>query len=78
MQPVSDLMAVMIGLLCGVIAGVPTSVLVLLALAQRDRYYQARQAKQPPAERPPLCWTIEQTGERTVEIGPADYRALLN
>lgn len=77
MQPVSDLVAILIGVVCGIAAGIPTSALLLVALAQRDAR-RARQQQPPPAERPPLCWIIEPGGERVLEIGPGNSRPALN
>lgn len=70
----SDIGAVAIGIICGVLAGIPTSVLVLVALHMRGQAQVARrvaayQQPQQPAGRPPLCWIIEPGGERTDQPG---------
>ena len=53
-QMSTEAMAVVIGIVCGVAAGIPTSVLLLIALTRRDRQRaeeaerQTRQANYPP------------------------------
>ena len=53
-QMSTEAMAVVIGIVCGVAAGIPTSILLLIALTRRDRQRaeeaerQTRQANYPP------------------------------
>lgn len=55
-QMTTEAMAVVIGVVCGVIAGIPTSVLLLVALSRRDatRAREEAAARQAPAAYPPV------------------------
>jgi len=48
----SEAMAVVIGVVCGVLAGIPTSVLLLVAIRARDR----REAHSQPAQQQPQSY----------------------
>ena len=55
-QMTTEAMAVVIGVVCGVAAGIPTSVLLLVALSRRDaiRAREEAAARQAPASYPPV------------------------
>jgi anti-sigma factor RsiW len=55
-QMTTEAMAVVIGVVCGVLAGIPTSVLLLVALSRRDslRAREETAARQAPANYPPV------------------------
>ena len=55
-QMTTEAMAVVIGVVCGVLAGIPTSVLLLVALSRRDslRSREEAAARQAPAGYPPV------------------------
>jgi len=55
-QMTTEAMAVVIGVVCGVAAGIPTSVLLLVALGRRDslRAREETAARQAPASYPPV------------------------
>ena len=55
-QMTAEAMAVVIGVVCGVAAGIPTSVLLLLALSRRDaaRARQEAAVRQAPPSYPPV------------------------
>ena len=55
-QMTTEAMAVVIGVVCGVAAGIPTSVLLLVALGRRDslRTREEAAARQAPASYPPV------------------------
>jgi hypothetical protein len=54
-QMTTEAMAVVIGVVCGVLAGIPTSVLLLVALNRRDSLRSREQAaRQAPANYPPV------------------------
>ena len=48
----SEAMAVVVGVVCGVLAGIPTSVLMLVAMRARDR--RSAQAQPQPHHYPPV------------------------
>jgi len=51
----SEAMAVVVGVVCGVLAGIPTSVLMLVAMRARDRRAAQSQPAQPqPHHYPPV------------------------
>ena len=55
-QMTTEAMAVVIGVVCGVIAGIPTSILLLVALSRRDsvRAREETAARQMPGAYPPV------------------------
>ena len=55
-QMTTEAMAVVIGVVCGVAAGIPPSVLLLVALSRRDsaRAREEAAARQAPASYPPV------------------------
>jgi len=54
-QMTTEAMAVVIGVVCGVAAGIPTSVLLLVALGRRDSLRPREEAaRQAPASYPPV------------------------
>jgi len=55
-QMTTEAMAVVIGVVCGVAAGIPTSVLMLVALSRRDslRAREEVAARHAPANYPPV------------------------
>jgi hypothetical protein len=55
-QMTTEAMAVVIGVVCGVLAGIPTSVLMLVALSRRDslRAREEAAARHAPASYPPV------------------------
>jgi hypothetical protein len=55
-QMTTEAMAVVIGVVCGVLAGIPTSVLLLVAMTRRDslRTREETAARQAPAGYPPV------------------------
>ena len=54
-QMTTEAMAVVIGVVCGVLAGIPTSVLMLVALSRRDSLRTREEAaRHAPANYPPV------------------------
>ena len=55
-QMTTEAMAVVIGVACGVLAGIPTSLLLLVAMTRRDslRAREETAARQAPANYPPV------------------------
>ncbi len=55
-QMTTEAMAVVIGVVCGVLAGIPTSVLLLVAMTRRDslRAREETAARQVPSGYPPV------------------------
>lgn len=75
----TDLMAVLIGLGCGILAGVPTSALVLYALYRRDvmraaRRLPASRAEAVPERAPREVWFIIEDATATQLTVPEDAR----
>ena len=50
----AEAMAVVVGVVCGVLAGIPTAVLLLVAMRSRDRRGAQAQPALPPAQYPPV------------------------
>jgi hypothetical protein len=61
-QMSAEAMAVVVGVVCGVAAGIPTSLLILVALTRRERQAMERAQRQPeqPGDRYPSVVVIRQ------------------
>ncbi len=70
-QMTTEAMAVVIGVVCGVLAGIPTSVLLLVAMTRRDslRAREETAARQAPAGYPPVV-VIQGGGMQPAAAGP--------
>lgn len=77
-----DWYAVFIGIACGLAAGIPTSILFLVFLANRDamrqRHYQQRLRQQDQEQAPalPFIYIVDEQPPRPLELTAGDYRAL--
>jgi hypothetical protein len=71
----TDAMAVVVGVVCGVAAGIPMSVLLMLALRRRDREAQeamyAQTKAQYPGPNPPVV--VIQGGAPAANLPPPYY-----
>jgi len=73
-QMSNEAMAVVIGVMCGVAAGIPTAVLLLVAFTRRDRQrledeYAERQARQAARSYPPVV-VIQGGAPQALPPGP--------
>jgi hypothetical protein len=81
----SEAMAVVVGVVCGVLAGIPTSVLMLVAMRARDRRAAQAQPAQPQPHHYPPVIVVSPGGPQQLPSPPGyqpfdtvdgDWRAL--
>jgi len=68
----SEAMAVVVGVVCGVLAGIPTSVLMLVAMRARDRRAAQAQPAQPQPHHYPPVIVVSPGGPQQL---PSPYQA---
>jgi hypothetical protein len=69
-QMTAEAMAVVVGVVCGVAAGIPTSLLLLAALTRRDRQHEEELDQQQAGRTYPPVVVIQGGNPQTLPNGP--------